>query len=99
MLNESLFSSKTPEWATPQDFFNKLDAEFHFDLDPCSTHENAKCARHFTKEDDGLSKEWTGSVFCNPPYGRVLKNWVKKAYETFAGGGGGIRGIAYPSPY
>lgn len=75
-------SSNTPEWATPQSFFDALNQEFHFDLDPCSTHENAKCERHFTKEDDGLSKSWGGGiVFCNPPYGRELPKWVKKCYE------------------
>ena len=53
-------SSKTPEWATPQSFFDELNEEFSFTLDPCSTHENAKCERHFTKEDDGLQKSWGG---------------------------------------
>ena len=77
-----MMSSNTPEWATPQKFFNDLDAEFHFTLDPCSTHENAKCENHFTKDDDGLSQNWGGHrVFCNPPYGRELPKWVKKCYE------------------
>ena len=77
-----MMSSNTPEWATPQKFFNDLDAEFHFTLDPCSTHENAKCKKHYTKEDDGLPKSWGGEVvFCNPPYGRELPKWVKKCYE------------------
>ena len=53
-------SSKTPEWATPQSFFDSLNQEFSFTLDPCSTHENAKCEKHFTKEDDGLSRPWGG---------------------------------------
>ena len=53
-------SSKTPEWATPQSFFDSLNQEFSFTLDPCSTHENAKCEKHFTKEDDGLSRSWGG---------------------------------------
>ena len=59
-MNESLFSSASVEWATPWEFFRQLDAEFHFDLDPCSTHENAKCADHFTKAEDGLSQDWGG---------------------------------------
>lgn len=81
MINEGLFSSNTNEWATPDDFFKELDAEFHFDLDPCCTHENAKCERHYTIEDDGLTKNWGGHrVFCNPPYGRQIKDWVKKCY-------------------
>ena len=82
MITSGMMSSNTPEWATPQSFFDALNQEFHFDLDPCSTHENAKCERHFTKEDDGLSKSWGGEiVFCNPPYGRELPKWVKKCYE------------------
>ena len=80
--NNCLFSSASVEWATPQALFDKLDAEFHFDLDPCSTHENAKCAEHFTKSEDGLSQNWVGKrVFCNPPYGRELPKWIKKAHD------------------
>lgn len=59
-MNSCLFSSATVEWATPQALFDKLDAEFHFDLDPCCTHENAKCAEHFTKAEDGLFQNWGG---------------------------------------
>ena len=55
-----MLSSKTPEWATPQEFFDELNKEFNFTLDPCCTHENAKCAYHFTKEEDGLSPKWGG---------------------------------------
>ncbi len=77
-----MFSSKTSEWETPQDFFDKLNAEFNFTLDPCATRENAKCAKYFTVEDDGLKQDWQGEiVFCNPPYGRAIKDWVKKCYE------------------
>lgn len=77
-----MFSSATDLWSTPQDFFDELNAEFHFTLDPCATRENAKCARFFTVEDDGLKQDWQGeTVFCNPPYGRAIKDWVKKCYE------------------
>ena len=77
-----MFSSKSNEWATPQDFYNKLNEEFHFNLDPCATSENAKCEKYFTIEDDGLKQEWGGyKVFVNPPYGREIKDWVKKSYE------------------
>jgi site-specific DNA-methyltransferase (adenine-specific) len=87
-VNKALFSSATEEWATPQDFFNALDAEFHFTLDPCSTDENAKCVKHYTKEQDGLVQDWTGeTVFCNPPYGREMPKWIKKCYEHYTGGG------------
>lgn len=82
MLTNGLFSSNTNEWATPIALFARLDAEFHFDLDPCCTHENAKCERHFTQDEDGLSRSWGGCrVFCNPPYGRELPQWVRKCYE------------------
>lgn len=57
-----MFSSATDEWATPQDFFDKLDAEFHFDLDVCATPENAKCARYYTKVQDGLKQPWGGDM-------------------------------------
>lgn len=61
MITSGMMSSNTPEWATPQKFFDELNMEFSFTLDPCSTHENAKCEKHYTKEDDGLSKSWGGN--------------------------------------
>ncbi|WP_193793318.1 phage N-6-adenine-methyltransferase [Clostridium botulinum] len=77
-----MFSSETDLWATPQDFFDKLNKEFNFDLDPCATKENAKCSKYFTKEIDGLKQDWGGyKVFCNPPYGREISKWVEKAYK------------------
>lgn len=76
------FSSKTDDWATPQSFFNRLDNEFNFTLDPCANELNAKCPKFFTKDDDGLTQSWAGErVFMNPPYGRVIGDWVRKAYE------------------
>ena len=87
-MDRALFSSATEEWATPDDFFRALDAEFHFTLDPCSTDDNAKCAKHFTKERDGLSQDWTGErVFCNPPYGREMPKWIAKCAEHGMRGG------------
>lgn len=80
------FSSESNEWSTPQSFFDALNEEFHFTLDPCATKENAKCAKFYTKEDDGISKSWDNdNVFCNPPYGRDIKYWVQKASETVGG--------------
>ena len=77
-----MFSSTTDLWATPQAFFDELNAEFHFDLDPCATVENAKCPIFFTEEEDGLKQDWGGyKVFCNPPYGKAIAAWVKKCYE------------------
>ncbi len=73
------YLSNTVEWATPQSFYDTLNGEFEFNLDPCATPYNAKCADFYTKEDDGLNKSWEGKrVFCNPPYGRVIADWVKK---------------------
>lgn len=82
MINRALFSSENEVWATPQDFYDKLDAEFGFNLDPCALPENAKCTRYFTPEIDGLAQNWGGyNVFCNPPYGRKIGAWVQKCYE------------------
>ena len=82
MNNGTIYSSKTDMWATPIELFKMLDMEFHFTLDPCCTHENAKCHKHYTKEENGLLQDWSGeTVFCNPPYGRELKKWVKKCAE------------------
>lgn len=83
MNTDLMFSSKSEEWATPQDFFDKLDQEFKFQLDPASTKENAKVEHFYTKEDDGLSQPWNGCrVFVNPPYARRITGlWVKKAYD------------------
>ena len=82
MNTELMFSSKTDQWATPQDFFDKLNEEFNFNLDPCADEANHKCERYFTREQDGLLQDWGGStVFCNPPYGREVGKWTKKCYE------------------
>jgi len=82
MNTAAMFSSTTNEWETPQDFFDKLNEEFHFTLDPCATHENAKCKKYYTVKEDGLKQDWQGeTVFCNPPYGRAIKDWVRKCYE------------------
>ena len=86
MTNNIHFSSKTNEWATPQNFFNQLNEEFEFNLDPCATHENNKCDNYYTLEEDGLKQNWDGyNVFCNPPYGREIHKWVKKSAEARGG--------------
>lgn len=61
-LNKALFSSAKEDWETPQDFFDALDQEFHFNLDPCADDTNAKCAEYFTKEQNGLLKDWGGGA-------------------------------------
>jgi len=76
------FSSDTSEWATPTDIFAALDSEFQFTIDVCATAKNAKCAKYFTKAQDGLSKDWMGSCWMNPPYGDEIGKWVEKAYES-----------------
>lgn len=81
-INSGLFSSATDLWATPWDLFNRLDAEFHFDTDVCALPENAKCKHYFTPETDGLSQNWGGTCWCNPPYGRQIGKWVQKAAES-----------------
>jgi site-specific DNA-methyltransferase (adenine-specific) len=75
------FSSKSNDWGTPIDLYKKLDEEFSFTLDPCASEYNHKCSKYFTKKDDGLKQDWSNEiVFMNPPYGRQIKNWIKKAY-------------------
>jgi phage N-6-adenine-methyltransferase len=86
MNNDLMFSSKTDLWATPQDFFDKLNAVHEFDLDVCATHENAKCNKYYTVADDGLAQQWQGVCWMNPPYGRDIKAWMKKAYESSLNG-------------
>ena len=82
MLTSGLTSSNTDEWATPQDLFDTLNATFHFTLDPCATPENAKCAKFYTKVQDGLKQDWGGEViWCNPPYGREIGKWIQKCAE------------------
>ena len=83
MKNSVHFSSLSKEWTTPNELFHALNAEFGFTLDPCSTHANAKCVRHFTREENGLTRTWGKAiVFMNPPYGREIAHWMKKAYES-----------------
>lgn len=78
------FSSGKDDWETPQEFFDMLNKEFCFTLDPCCTHENAKCEKHYTIKENGLEQDWGGeTVFCNPPYSKAggQDKWVKKCYE------------------
>ena len=78
------FSSKTDDWATPQDFFDQYK-HYCFDVDVCATKENAKVAKYWTKEDDGLKQDWTNLVcWMNPPYGREIGKWVEKASTSGA---------------
>ena len=86
-MNPGMFSSASGEWATPQELFDVLDSEFHFTLDPCATPENAKCKSYFTRGDDGLAQSWAPErVFVNPPYGREIGHWMRKAWEESQAG-------------
>ncbi len=76
------YSSATDMWETPQAFFDAWNKEFNFDLDVCATDENAKCPLYYTKEKDGLSNRWAGTVWINPPYGKEIIKWMRKAYES-----------------
>ncbi len=89
MMTEGMYSSRTGVWETPQDFFDEMDSEFHFTLDACALPENAKCGTYYTPEEDGLAQPWTGTVWCNPPYGREIGKWIKKGSESAEGGGDG----------
>lgn len=84
------FSSLTNEWSTPEDLFDELDREFHFNLDPAATDDNHRCSRYFTEIENGLIQDWTPGplsgeppsvVFLNPPYGRGIVKWMAKAHE------------------
>lgn len=80
-VSKILFSSNSDEWATPQKFFDEINAEFNFNLDACATKENHKCDKYFTVHENGLLEDWGGyRVFCNPPYSNISE-WVEKAYR------------------
>ena len=81
-INTGMLSSKTDMWSTPQAFYDDCNPIYHFDVDVCATAENALCAKFYSPEDDGLSKEWRGVCWMNPPYGREISKWMKKAYES-----------------
>lgn len=85
-LNQGMFSSASDEWETPQYLFDELNREFHFNIDVCATQENAKCEQYYDKSMDGLLQSWAGGVWMNPPYGRNIGKWVKKAYESSLNG-------------
>jgi hypothetical protein len=78
--HQRTYQGRTNEWFTPKWIIDKLG---QFDLDPCSSDRRPFdiAPRWFTKEDNGLSKEWLGMVFVNPPYGPETKLWLKKLKE------------------
>lgn len=77
-----MFSSKDMAWCTPKTLFDRLHKRYAFTLDAAASDSNTLCEKYFTEDDDGLSKSWAGeTVFCNPPYGREIRHWVKKAHD------------------
>ena len=81
-INNVHFSSKSDLWATPQNFFNKYNDVYNFEIDVCANLQNAKCKIYFDIEQNGLNQEWIGRCWMNPPYGRDISKWMKKAYES-----------------
>lgn len=80
--NNGRYNGNGRDWATPPEVFGPLNAEFGFDLDPCATPTTAKCACYFTEAEDGLAQPWAPCrVFMNPPYGREIYAWTRKAVE------------------
>lgn len=76
------FSSATDMWETPQVLFDALNDKYQFKIDVCATAVNAKCEKYYSPEIDGLKQEWAGACWMNPPYGRGIGTWIKKAYES-----------------
>lgn len=75
MDTRAMFSSATCEWSTPKALYEALEVEFGpFDLDPCP--------KGYDGLWSGLTESWEGRVYMNPPYGRQIGKWVKKAYES-----------------
>ncbi len=68
-MNSGLFTSASQHWATPKELYDELDREFHFNDDPCPLH-----------GEGGLDRDWGSRTFVNPPYGREITNWVRKAW-------------------
>ena len=94
MMTSGMYASRTCEWETPQALFDRLDAAYHFECDVCATAENAKCAKYYDQETDGLKQTWTGVCWMNPPYGREIGKWMHKALDSARAGAGGAGGRA-----
>lgn len=82
MNQDLMFSSNTDLWATPQEFFDKLNRVFKFTVDVCAIPDNAKCQQYYTPDKNGLEQDWQGVCWMNPPYGRGITEWVEKAYKS-----------------
>ena len=76
------FMSESIDWATPLSLFQELDDEFHFDVDVCASDLNDN---YWSIDDNCLSKDWSGKrCFMNPPYGREISDFVRKAANSGA---------------
>jgi phage N-6-adenine-methyltransferase len=75
------YSSEKHDWETPPEVFDPLNKEFGFTLDVCAAKDTAKCSVYFDVEADGLAQPWHGICWMNPPYGRAIKDWMRKAWE------------------
>ena len=81
--NDGRWHSRGSDWATPLELFEELDKEFHFTLDVCASDWNKKYKKFFSEKENGLLQNWGKNVcFMNPPYGKVLSDWMKKAFES-----------------
>lgn len=85
-VDQSWFNAKSVEYETPDNIWHPLDKEFGFTLDVAATPGNAKCKKYYTAADDGLKQDWSGVCWMNPPYGRVMKTWVRKAHSEWKRG-------------
>ena len=85
-VQQSWFQRKKVDYETPPEIFDPLDREFGFTLDVAANDENAKCERYFTEREDGLLQPWSGVCWMNPPFGRTMKKWVKKAFDEWKRG-------------
>jgi phage N-6-adenine-methyltransferase len=80
-------TKQDPIQRTPLSLFRQLDNEFGFTVDGAASHVNALCARYWTVEDDSLGQDWgTERVWLNPPFGRGLHEWIRKAWEASRAG-------------
>ena len=80
-MQKSMFKSEKQTWETPDEFFARLDKIFSFNLDACADGSNKKCEKYYTETDNSLTKEWFGSVWCNPPYSKFQRDFVKHGYN------------------
>lgn len=85
-MNKVLFASNKMDWETPQWLFDMLNLEYNFTMDVAASSENRKCGIYYNEQSDGLNSPWLGNCWCNPPYGRQIGEWVKKAHNEARNG-------------